>query len=88
MEEEETQYTEAGGDNPLQQPSIPEEGQVGPLIPPPQAFRSGGRYSSAAQGRQLSQSVPQVGTTVCIRSIPVDLSWNRIIFTLYVNFKI
>ncbi|XP_071093512.1 espin-like isoform X1 [Haliotis cracherodii] len=61
MEEEETQYTEAGGDNPLQQPSIPEEGQVGPLIPPPQAFRSGGRYSSAAQGRQLSQSVPQDG---------------------------
>lgn len=44
-----------GGDGP-----IPEDTEVGPLIPPPQAFRGPGPRYPTGQGRPLSQSIPQV----------------------------
>lgn len=50
-------YQEENGDTILQDIINEEEDTAGPLIPPPQGFRSPGH----AQGRALSQSVPQVG---------------------------
>lgn len=50
-------YPEENGDTILQDIINEEDDTAGPLIPPPQGFRSPGH----AQGRALSQSIPQVG---------------------------
>jgi hypothetical protein len=53
-------YLEENGDTILQDVINEEEDTAGPLIPPPQGFRSPGH----TQGRALSQSVPQVNNRV------------------------
>lgn len=52
-------YPEENGDTILQDIINEEDDTAGPLIPPPQGFRSPGH----AQGRALSQSIPQDGRT-------------------------
>lgn len=54
-------YLEENGDTILQD-VIEEDDTAGPLIPPPQGFRSSGH----AQGRALSQSVPQVNQDLIV----------------------
>ena len=61
-------YPEENGETILQDIINEEEDTAGPLIPPPQGFRSPGH----AQGRALSQSVPQVSIMYLCQHLRFD----------------
>lgn len=72
-------YPEENGDTILQDIINEEDDTAGPLIPPPQGFRSPGH----AQGRALSQSVPQVGILLFLFLKYLLLSYMYIHYTVY-----